>query len=60
MDHCSLRTVVAAAKLFLTKETALHGLINNAGIMATPFEITKDGHEAQWQTVKYKRKAFRS
>jgi NAD(P)-dependent dehydrogenase (short-subunit alcohol dehydrogenase family) len=50
MDHTSLSTVVAAAKLFLSKETVLHGLINNAGIMATPFEMTKDGHEAQWQT----------
>jgi NAD(P)-dependent dehydrogenase (short-subunit alcohol dehydrogenase family) len=50
MDHMSLASVVAAAKLFLTKEVALHGLINNAGIMATPFEISKDGHEAQWQT----------
>lgn len=45
-----LSTVVAATTQFLTLETALHGLINNAGIMATPFEMTKDGHEAQWQT----------
>jgi NAD(P)-dependent dehydrogenase (short-subunit alcohol dehydrogenase family) len=50
MDHLSLSTVVSAAKLFLSKETVLHGLINNAGIMATPFEMTKDKHEAQWQT----------
>ena len=50
MDHCSLSSVVAAANTFLSKETSLHGLINNAGIMATPFEITQDGHEAQWQT----------
>ncbi|KAI0420596.1 hypothetical protein F5X98DRAFT_331335 [Xylaria grammica] len=50
MDLTDLASVVAAAKQFLTLETALHGLINNAGIMATPFEMTKDGHEAQWQT----------
>jgi NAD(P)-dependent dehydrogenase (short-subunit alcohol dehydrogenase family) len=50
MDHMDLSSIVAAAKLFLQKETALHGLVNNAGIMATPFEISKDGHEAQWQT----------
>ena len=50
MDHLSLSAVVSAAKLFLSKETVLHGLINNAGIMATPFEMTKDGYEAQWQT----------
>ncbi|MCJ1404596.1 hypothetical protein MMC11_007822 [Xylographa trunciseda] len=50
MDHLSLSTVVSAAKLFLSKELVLHGLINNAGIMSTPFEMTKDGYEAQWQT----------
>ncbi|TVY78453.1 putative oxidoreductase [Lachnellula suecica] len=50
IDHMDLASVVAAAKYFLTRETALHGLVNNAGIMATPFEMTKDGYEAQWQT----------
>jgi NAD(P)-dependent dehydrogenase (short-subunit alcohol dehydrogenase family) len=50
MDHLSLSTVVSAARLVLSKETVLHGLINNAGIMSTPFEMTKDGYEAQWQT----------
>lgn len=42
--------MVAAAKTFLRKEKALHGLVNNAGIMATPFEMTRDGYEVQWQT----------
>ncbi|KAF5023220.1 hypothetical protein F66182_4728 [Fusarium sp. NRRL 66182] len=50
MDLMDLATVVAAAKRYLSLETSLHGLVNNAGIMATPFEMTKDGHEAQWQT----------
>ncbi|KAI6775908.1 hypothetical protein HG530_002666 [Fusarium avenaceum] len=50
MDLMNLASIVEAAKHFLTLETALHGLVNNAGIMATPFEMTKDGHEAQWQT----------
>ncbi|KAK2060360.1 short chain dehydrogenase, partial [Colletotrichum caudatum] len=50
MDLMDLSSVVAAARRFLTLETTLHGLVNNAGIMATPFEMTKDGHEAQWQT----------
>jgi NAD(P)-dependent dehydrogenase (short-subunit alcohol dehydrogenase family) len=50
MDLKDLTSVVAAAKRFLTLETALHGLVNNAGIMATPFEMAKDGYEAQWQT----------
>ncbi|OBT74268.1 hypothetical protein VF21_07393 [Pseudogymnoascus sp. 05NY08] len=50
MDLMDLASVVTAAKHFLALETALHGLVNNAGIMATPFEMTKDGYEAQWQT----------
>lgn len=50
IDHLSLSSVVTAAKTFLSKETVLHGLVNNAGIMATSFEMTKDGYEAQWQT----------
>ena len=50
VDHLSLATVVSAAKHFLSEEIALYGLINNAGIMATSFEMTKDGYEAQWQT----------
>ncbi|KAM0550582.1 hypothetical protein ACHAPJ_008840 [Fusarium lateritium] len=50
MEHTSLASVVSAAKDFLSKETALHGLVNNAGIMATPFEMTGDNYEAQWQT----------
>jgi NAD(P)-dependent dehydrogenase (short-subunit alcohol dehydrogenase family) len=50
VDFMDLPSVVAAAQKFLALETTLHGLVNNAGIMATPFEMTKDGHEAQWQT----------
>lgn len=50
MDLTDLASVVTAAQHFLTLETTLHGLFNNAGIMATPFDMTKDGHEAQWQT----------
>jgi retinol dehydrogenase-12 len=50
MDHTRLSTVVAAAQEFLSKETMLHGLVNNAGIMATPYKMTEDGYEEQWQT----------
>ncbi|KAH7305465.1 hypothetical protein B0I35DRAFT_400115 [Stachybotrys elegans] len=50
MDHTVLSDVVAAAKTFLSKETELHGLVNNAGIMATTYKMTTDGYEAQWQT----------
>ena len=50
MDLMDLTTVVSAAKHFLSLEGVLHGLVNNAGIMATPFQMTKDGYESQWQT----------
>ncbi|KAH7070604.1 hypothetical protein BKA63DRAFT_81235 [Paraphoma chrysanthemicola] len=50
MDHTRLSTVVTAAKEFCSSETRLDGLVNNAGIMATPFALTNDGYEEQWQT----------
>jgi NAD(P)-dependent dehydrogenase (short-subunit alcohol dehydrogenase family) len=50
MDHDKMSTVIAAAKTFMRKEKQLHGLVNNAGIMATPFALTEDGYEAQFQT----------
>jgi NAD(P)-dependent dehydrogenase (short-subunit alcohol dehydrogenase family) len=50
MDLLDLQSVVAAAKQFKAKESRLHGLVNNAGIMATPFALSADGFEAQWQT----------
>ncbi|KAE8453141.1 hypothetical protein EG329_011208 [Mollisiaceae sp. DMI_Dod_QoI] len=46
----NLSSVVSAVKEFASKETKLHGLVNNAGIMAVPFEKSKDGFESQWQT----------
>ncbi|OAL43457.1 NAD(P)-binding protein [Pyrenochaeta sp. DS3sAY3a] len=50
MNHLKLSSVVEAAKSFLAQEADLHGLVNNAGIMATPFAMTDDGYEEQWQT----------
>jgi len=50
MDHDDLSSIAAAAKTFLAQESQLHGLVNNAGIMATPRLITNDGYEEQWQT----------
>jgi NAD(P)-dependent dehydrogenase (short-subunit alcohol dehydrogenase family) len=50
MDLSSLSSVHDAAKTLLKQETHLHGIINNAGIMATPMAITADGYEAQLQT----------
>ncbi|KAJ6782301.1 hypothetical protein PWT90_00624 [Aphanocladium album] len=46
----SLASVVAAARMLRGAETALHGLINNAGIMGVPFAMTEDGYEVQFQT----------
>ena len=50
MDLKSMKSVIAAANEVLSKETKVHGLINSAGIMATPFEMTGDQFEAQIQT----------
>ncbi|KAH7195270.1 hypothetical protein DER44DRAFT_731749 [Fusarium oxysporum] len=50
MDMMNLKTVKAAADEFARKESRLHGLVNNAGIMATPYEESVDHYEAQFQT----------
>ena len=50
LDLLSLSSVKNAAKEFLDQEKHLHGLINNAGIMAVSFAIGDDGYETQWQT----------
>ncbi|OAQ98220.1 hypothetical protein LLEC1_00926 [Akanthomyces lecanii] len=50
LDLSSLASVVAAARRLRGAETALHGLINNAGIMGVPFAVTDDGYEIQFQT----------
>lgn len=50
LDLSSLDSVVAAAKSLRAMEPALHGLINNAGIMGVPFSMTKDEYEIQFQT----------
>jgi NAD(P)-dependent dehydrogenase (short-subunit alcohol dehydrogenase family) len=50
MDHMTLSSVVEAANEVTIKEPALHGIVNNAGIMATPYKMSDDGYESQWQT----------
>lgn len=50
MDLQSLGSVRAGAEAFMKQETRLDLLINNAGIMAVPFQLTTDGFERQWQT----------
>jgi NAD(P)-dependent dehydrogenase (short-subunit alcohol dehydrogenase family) len=49
MDHTRISTVIAAAKDFLSRETLLHGLVNNAGVLAVPLEMTGDGYDLTWQ-----------
>jgi NAD(P)-dependent dehydrogenase (short-subunit alcohol dehydrogenase family) len=44
----SLKSVRAAAAEFMSRNVALHGLILNAGIMATPLGHTVDGFEQQF------------
>jgi NAD(P)-dependent dehydrogenase (short-subunit alcohol dehydrogenase family) len=47
-DHASLSSVENAAKTFLTTSRRLDVLICNAGVMAIPAGLTKDGYENQF------------
>lgn len=49
MDLADFKSVLSAARRVLGQESALHGLINNAGIMGVPFSKTGDGYEIQFQ-----------
>ena len=44
----SVASIRAFAERFLAREEPLHILVNNAGVMACPFETTKDGFELQF------------
>lgn len=46
----SLASVRALAERFLARHEALHILVNNAGVMACPFDKTADGFELQFGT----------
>ncbi|TKA82134.1 hypothetical protein B0A49_00191 [Cryomyces minteri] len=50
IDLMDLSSVTKASQAFANKETRLDILMNNAGIMANPYELTKDGVESQFQT----------
>lgn len=50
VDLLDLKTVVSAAEDFGRKESRLHLLLLNAGIMAVPYKMTSDGFEIQYQT----------
>ncbi|KAF0461267.1 NADP-binding protein [Gigaspora margarita] len=48
LDLKSLNSIKLAAETFLARKLPLHILVNNAGIMATPFEKTSDGIQDQF------------
>lgn len=48
LDLASLDSVGEAARDFLARSEPLHGLVLNAGIMATPLSRTVDGFESQF------------
>ncbi|KFA80873.1 hypothetical protein S40288_09801 [Stachybotrys chartarum IBT 40288] len=50
LDLTSLESVQRAAEEFKAQHSQLHLLINNAGIMNHPADITKDGYEIQFGT----------
>ncbi len=50
LDLASLSSVRSFVERFLATRSALHILINNAGVMATPLSYTEDGFELQFGT----------
>ncbi|KAI9037649.1 short chain dehydrogenase [Aspergillus affinis] len=50
LDLASFSSIKAAAADFLRQESRLDILINNAGIMMTPEDVTEDGYEIQFGT----------
>lgn len=50
MDLNNLSSVIVAAQKLRAEVHALHGLINNAGIMGLEHALTSDGFEIQFQT----------
>ncbi|CAG8534876.1 4342_t:CDS:2 [Ambispora leptoticha] len=50
LDLQNLKQVKKAAETFLEKGLPIHILINNAGIMATPYALSADGIEGQFAT----------
>ncbi|EXJ92484.1 hypothetical protein A1O3_01036 [Capronia epimyces CBS 606.96] len=50
MDLMSLQSVIQGARMIRSQCSQLHGMVNSAGIMATPFLLSDDGYESQFQT----------
>ncbi|CAI6260866.1 unnamed protein product [Periconia digitata] len=47
LDLSSFSSIATAASTFTQRESRLDILLNNAGVMMTPYELTKDGYEIQ-------------
>ncbi|KAK9169890.1 hypothetical protein Syun_002030 [Stephania yunnanensis] len=50
LDLCSIKSIEEFAKSFNALDLPLNILINNAGIMFCPFQLSKDGIEVQFAT----------
>jgi protochlorophyllide reductase len=50
LDLSSLASVRRAAETLMTRHERLDILLNNAGVMATPYTLTEDGFELQFGT----------
>ncbi|KAH7912544.1 hypothetical protein BJ138DRAFT_1148135 [Hygrophoropsis aurantiaca] len=51
LDLADLKSIKVSAEEFLSKETQLHVLINNAGVMFAPIkDVTADGYDLQFGT----------
>ncbi|KAL3232673.1 Uncharacterized protein RNJ44_04589 [Nakaseomyces bracarensis] len=50
LDLTDLKCVERTALKIMRLESHLDVLVNNAGVMAVPYEVTKDGFEVQMQT----------
>jgi NAD(P)-dependent dehydrogenase (short-subunit alcohol dehydrogenase family) len=50
LDLTSFSSIADAASTFKSRESRLDMLINNAGIMASPYSTTKEGYEIQFGT----------
>lgn len=50
LDLTSFSSIAEAANTFKARESRLDILINNAGIMASPYDTTKEGYEVQFGT----------
>uniref|UniRef100_A0A0G4G020 Uncharacterized protein n=1 Tax=Chromera velia CCMP2878 TaxID=1169474 RepID=A0A0G4G020_9ALVE len=50
MDNCDFASIRSFVEDFKSKFDRLDILCNNAGVMALPYELTKDGYEVQIQT----------